>query len=126
MFFGPPYSSAQPSLFFFFRIFVWSPGEKKFLIPVSSLKLKRPNYPLNCYFLDISQNSNIKQYGIKMILFQFHALLGKSVEIFFEDKKLACTRQLKESRFYSSGVNIRKDLGEEFFSSIFTKVTLFR
>ena len=50
-----------------------------------------------------------------MILFQFHALLGKSVEILFEDKKLACTRQLKESRFYSSGVNIRKDLGEEFF-----------
>ena len=75
----------------------------------------------------MSENGQIKKKGLKQILFYFHPHEGTYVEILMEDKMLACTREIKENKFYSSGPNIElKDLGNLTFKEHLINETQFR
>ena len=101
----------------FHRIRVWSHSNEWLDVPLSSVRIYRPNFPFNCFTLDLSQNSDIKEKGLKQIFFYFHSLAGTFMEMLIEDKSLACTREIKENKFYSSGPNIElKDLGNSTFT----------
>ena len=69
----------------------------------------QPNYPFNCFTLNISQE-NIED-GVASIGFGFEFLPGTTAEIKLEDKRLSCNRPLIENKFYSSGLDMRIDLG---------------
>ena len=71
-----------------FRINVWYLSNEWVNIPVSSVKVKQPNYPFNCFTLDLFQNADIKKNGLKQIFFHFPTLNGSSVELLLEDKEL--------------------------------------
>ena len=75
-------------------------------IPLTSVVLPRPNYPYNCFTLDLSKNEEIKQKGVKQIFFYFSTLNVSSVKVILMDKSLACNREIKYNKFYFSGTNI--------------------
>ena len=81
-------------------------------IPVSSVRVTRPNYPFNCFTLDLSQHKNILKNGEGKIFLLFRRIPATSVEILLEDKRLSCNRQLMEHKFYFSGPKIELDLGD--------------
>ena len=96
----------------FNRISVWSESNEMVKLPLSSVQIKRPNYPFNCFTLDLSKNSEIKKKGVKQIFFHIRSPAGTSMRILIVDKSLACTREIKENKFYSSGPKIElKNLG---------------
>ena len=81
------------------------------IISIHSLQIKRPNYPFNCFTLDISQNQEIKMKGINFIRFYFkHVERGTSVSIEVEDKRLSCSRLINQNKAYFSGSLIKQDL----------------
>ena len=80
-------------------------------IPLTSFELRRPNFPLNCFTLDISQHSGIKKEGLKQIFFYFLPIMNTTVEILLEDKRVSCSRPIKENKFYFSGTYIKHELG---------------
>ena len=97
---------------FFHRIRVWSQSNEWLDVPLSSVRVNRPNFPFNCFTFDLSQNSKIKKKGLKQIFFHFHPIASTSMEMLIMDKSLVCTREIKENKFYYSGPNIElKDLG---------------
>ena len=105
------------SLFLLIRTTVWSVGSNssEFIeieILLSSLIIKRPNYPFNCFTLDISQNQEVRKKGVRAVIFRFYHLVNTSVQILLEDRRLACTRQIRENVVYFSGSNIKLDLGD--------------
>ena len=66
--------------------------------------LLRPNYPHNCFTLEISGNREMKRDGgPKQVLFYFHPLPGYGVEIQIEDQKRSCFRLIKENRLSQAG-----------------------
>ena len=81
-------------------------------IPVTSVRVTRPNYPFNCFTLDLSHHKNILRNGLERLSFLFHKLPGPSVEILLEDKRLSCNRQLMENNFFFSGSKLEHDLGD--------------
>ena len=90
-----------------------SPNGKNWTkVNLSSLHLKRPNYPFNCFTLDLSKNIQLNEKSFKYVWFDFFEHNGTSVEIFLEDKNLACTRQIIEDRFYFTGPQIKQDIGK--------------
>ena len=95
------------SLFLLIRTTVWSVGSNssEFIeieILLSSLIIKRPNYPFNCFTLDISQNQEVRKKGVRAVIFRFYHLVNTSVQILLEDRRLACTRQIRENVVYFS------------------------
>ena len=97
----------------FNRIRVWSLANEWIEIQLTSVIVKRLNYPYNCFTLDLSENKDIKSDGLKQIFFDFFTRNGSSVELLLEDKMLACNREIKNNKFYFSGTNIElKDLGK--------------
>ena len=103
------------SNFSFDSILVWSLANEWITIPLTSVTVRRPNYPYNCFTLDLSQNDDIKSKGLKQIFFYFFTRNGSSVELLLEDKMQACNREIKYHKFYFSGPNIElKDLGESY------------
>ena len=94
---------------FLLRIFVWSGQNKEIEIPLSSVRLRRPNYPYNCWTLDLSDNQNISDDGVKQIFFGFHKLPNTSVEVLVQDKGLSCSREIKNNIFYFSGKKLKLD-----------------
>ena len=76
---------------------------------ISSAQVVRPNYPSNCFTWDIFQEDTLD--GVAAIGFGFKFLPGTTVEILLEDKRLSCIRPLLENKFYSSGSDMKVDLG---------------
>ena len=76
---------------------------------LSSAQVVRPNHPSNCFTWDTSQEDI--EDGVASLHFHFKFLPGTNVEIKLEDKRLSCNRPLLENKFYSSGVDIKLDLG---------------
>jgi hypothetical protein len=71
------------------------------------LKLWRMNYPYNCFTLDLTNNSKVVEKGVKQMFLTFPANL--SVEVLLQGKNMACNRDIKYHKFYSSGDNVRLD-----------------
>ena len=76
-------------------------NDKDFNISLGSITVRRPNYPYNCFTLDLSQNTEVREKGIKQIFFIFHALEDQSVELLLIDKSLDSNRDIKKNKFFS-------------------------
>jgi hypothetical protein len=76
-------------------------------INISDVRLRRVNFPDNCYTLDIASNPGVKEHGVKELLIGFTALENRSVEVQVQGSSLACDRNIKAHRFYSEGDKIR-------------------
>ena len=68
--------------------------------------LRRPNYPSNCYEVDINKLARGNLKGLFQIHFNFHPLIDQKVEIILEDKKKALSRTYKYNRFGTQGSRI--------------------
>ena len=68
--------------------------------------LRRPNYPSNCYDVDITKLNRRKVKGFFQIQFNFHPVKDYKVEIILEDKKKALSRTYKYNRFGTQGSRI--------------------
>ena len=77
---------------------------------LSSAQVLRPNYPFHWFTWDIPLE-NIED-GVEEVSFSFKTLTGTNVEIKLEDKRLSCNRPSMDSKFYSSGSEIKLDLGK--------------
>ena len=98
---------------FFIRINVWAMSNEYYTIPLKSLKVWRPNLPFNCFTLDLTGYEEVKEKGLKQIFFNFHSMNGTSAEILLGDKTLACSREIKDNKFYFSGPSLEvEDLGK--------------
>ena len=78
--------------------------------------LGRPNYPSNCYDVDISQLTRGKLKGFFNIQFHFRPVQDYKVEIVLEDKKRALSRTYKYNKFGTQGSRIvLSDLTSNFY-----------
>ena len=98
------------SLFHIFSISSELVTYKYITYTLSSAQVLRPNYPFNCFTWDISQEDI--EDGVEEVSFGFKDLPGTHVEIKLEDKRLSCNRPSMDSKFYSSGSEIKLDLGK--------------
>ena len=95
------------------RINVWALSNEWYTIPIEYATVWRPNYPYNCFTLDLSDNKEVKEKGLKQIFFYFHSINGTSAEILLGDKTLTCSREIKDNKFYFSGPSLEvEDLGK--------------
>ena len=94
---------------------VKSMTNKKFPVSLDSVKVWRLNVPDNCYSLDLTNNRDVREKGVKQVSLMFYILENFSVEIHLEGQSLAGYRMIKAHRSQSSGDAIRlDDLGEIF------------
>ena len=92
---------------------IWSTTSEEFSISLDSVRIWLMNYPYNCFTLDLSNNTMVKTKGIRQIYLHFPILTNYSVEIYLHGKSLACNREIKSHKFFSSGPDIKlQDLGE--------------
>ena len=68
--------------------------------------LRRPNYPSNCYEVDINKLTRGNLKGFFQIQINFHPVKDYKVEIILEDKKKALSRTYKYNRFGTQGSRI--------------------
>ena len=98
---------------------VKSMTNKKFPVSLDSVKVWRLNFPDNCYSLDLTNNREVREKGIKQLILDFYILKNYSVEILLEGQSLAGYRMIKAHRSQSMGDAIRlDDLGEKEFSKL--------
>ena len=65
--------------------------------------LRRPNYPSNCYDIDINKLNRRKYKGFFQIQFNFYPIEDFKVEIVMEDKRKSVSRTYKYNRFGNQG-----------------------
>ena len=95
------------------RIRVYSMDNDWFNIILTSVSLWRMNYPFNCFTLDLTNNTEVKEKGIRKIRIQFPMIQNTSVSILPQGKDWACNREINSNQFFSSGANINlENLGE--------------
>ena len=84
------------------------------------MKVWRLNLPYNCYSLDLTDNRDVREKGVKQLFLNFNILDEKfSVGILLEGQSLAGFRKIKTHRSKSTGDAIRLDnLGERIFSQL--------
>ena len=82
-------------------------------IDQSNVTIWRINYPFNCYTLDLTNNTDVKEKGVQKLIIVFHILQNLSLEILLQDKNLATNRNIQYHKLYFSGDAIKmQDLGE--------------
>ena len=107
------------------RVQIWSMTNENIKINMTSIKVWRMNYPHNCFALDLTNNTEVEQKGVKQMYFYFPVMENTSVSILLKGKSLACNREIKANQFFSSGDDVTlPNLGERViyivvFSSIF-------
>ena len=95
------------------RIKVWTMEQQFVNISLDSVRLWRMNYPYNCYSLDLATVREVREMGVKQVFIYFPILANSSVELLLQGSTLACNRDIKSHKFYSSGSNIQlEDLGQ--------------
>ena len=95
---------------------VWSVTNEWFNVSMNSVKVWRLNFPHNCYSLDLTNNRDIKEKGVKQLFLDFFILKNYSVDILLEGQSLAGFRIIKAHRSQSTGNAIRLDnLGDRTF-----------
>ena len=96
-----------------FSIGVWTTKNAYININTSLVQVRRPNYPSNCYTLDLAEHEEVKNVGVKKLFIQFWPKKNSSLKILLEDKSLACNRTIKFHKFFFSGKNVKiVDLGK--------------
>ena len=78
-------------------------------LSLSLVRVRRPNYPFNCYTLDLSEHEEIKNVGVKQLFIEFWRKKNYSMELLLKDKALACNREIKYHKFYFSGPSLELD-----------------
>ena len=68
--------------------------------------LRRPNYPSNCYEVDIDKLTRGRLRGFFQVQFNFYPIKDHKVEIILEDKKKSLSRSYKYNRFGTRGSRI--------------------
>ena len=63
---------------------------------------ERANYPQNCFTLDLTNNTEIKKKGIKHLFIYFKSQINSSVKLNAIGANLACNRNIKTHKFFSS------------------------
>ena len=92
---------------------IWSTTAEDLKISHDSVKRWLMNYPYNCFILDLSNNMMVKKKGIRQLKFYLPIMAMYSVEIYLQGKSLACNREIKSHKFFSSGPDIKLlDLGK--------------
>ena len=92
---------------------VYSMKNDLFWISLASVSLWRINYPFNCFTLDLTNNTEVKEKGIRKIRIQFPMIQNTSVSILPQGKDWACNREINSNQFFSSGANVNlENLGE--------------
>ena len=81
----------------------WNDANDWFRINLTSVKVWRINYPYNCFTLDITNNTEVQQKGVRMLSFRFPVKENTSVRVLPLGKELACNRGISSHKFYSSG-----------------------
>ena len=82
-------------------------------IKTSLVQVRRPNYPFNCYKLDLAEHEEVKKVGVKQLFIKFWPKKNSSLKILLEDKSLACNRTIKYHKFFFSGKSVEiADLGK--------------
>ena len=76
-------------------------------IKLSLLKVRRMNYPYNCFTLDLLNDAEVEQNGVKRIALNFMVVENTSVNVFLQGKTLACDREIKAHKFYSSVASVK-------------------
>ena len=67
------------------------------------VKVQRVNFPDNCFTLDITNNSDVREKGIRQLYINFYNTKNSAVEVLVQGYSLVCDRIIKEHNFYSSG-----------------------
>ena len=91
---------------------VWSMANTWINISIDSLELWRLNYPYNCYTLNLSKNQEVQEKGVKQIFFTFPLMENTSMELLLKGASMICDREIKNHKFYSSGVDIKLERGK--------------
>ena len=65
----------------------------------------RVNYPSNCYTLDLANNTEVKDKGIKTLLVEFSSKARNMTEFRLEvqGSSLSCARDIFDHMFYTTG-----------------------
>ena len=69
----------------------------------------RVNFPYNCFTLDLTSNSDVREKGIKALYLYLHYIPSVSIGIDILGASLFCNRNLESHIFYSSGDSIGLD-----------------
>ena len=82
-------------------------------INISLVRVRRPNFPFNCYTLNLAEQEEVKKEGVKQLFINFWPNKNSSLKILLEDKALACNRTIKYHKFFFSGQSVEiTDLGK--------------
>ena len=104
-------SGVGPSCYIFSSVMTVT--DERHYFTMKSDQFDRPNYPSNCFTMDISQwfLRNSIEDGVADVQLGFISHPGTTVEIKLEDKRFSLNRPLLERKFYSSALDIKLDLG---------------
>jgi hypothetical protein len=100
------------------RVYTYTEGIREGLFfPINITEahyLSVVNYPHNCYTLDLTRNSVVKEHSINALYISFSNFKrpsGKdlSVKVIVQDSSLVCDRNIKDHLAYSEGAEIRLD-----------------
>ena len=96
------------------KIKIWSLANEWIYISVDSVELWRLNSPYNCYTLNLSQNQEVREKGVKQVFIYFPLLENTSMELLLKGASMICDREIKAHKFYSSGAVIKlENLGKQ-------------
>ena len=82
-------------------------------VDLSYVSIGRINLPHNCYTLDITNNTDVKEKGVQKLNIIFKLMKNSSVEIMLQDKNMATNRNIMYHKLYFTGDAIKlQDLGK--------------
>ena len=102
---------------FWDQVFVWTKLNQWKVLNLSLITVRRPNYPFNCFTLDLNDDDSIIKDGLKQLFISFQKREHFKVNIVMEDRSLSCFRPIKDHKFYFTGPNVEfTNLGSIFQS----------
>ena len=100
-----------------YRVEIWTKSNQLRRFNLSLITVRRPNYPSNCFTLDLNDDETIKMAGIKQVFISFQRREHFEAKIVMEDRSLSCFRPIKDHKFYFTGPNVEfTNLGSIFQS----------
>ena len=92
----------------------------------SLVQQRRVNYPNNCYTLDLSNNTEVMEKGIKTLLVEFNNSKKRNltmVQLKVEGSSLSCARDIFDHMFYASGDPIEAQYRDREFYKYALKIS---
>ena len=87
---------------------------------------RRVNYPNNCYTLDLSNNKEVVEKGIKSLQVEFNSKKRKNlsmVQVKVEGSSLSCARDIFDHMFYATGDPIEAQYRDREFYKYALKIS---